>query len=364
LKLLIQPDDHVAPIVAAIKGAKKSVDIVIFRFDRKEIEAALRDAAGRGVRVHALIAYANRGGEQHLRELEMRFLAVGITVARTANDLVRYHDKLMLIDRRILYLLSFNYTSLDMEHSRGFGLIVRNSRIVQEAVKLFEADSTRQPYTAGLPTFLVSPVNARKQLALFIKKAKKQLLIYDPEIADAEMLRVLQERAKAGVEIKIIGRVGERGKGLNSQALSTMRLHTRTIIRDGRQAFVGSQSLRKLELDSRREVGLILRDAGVVRRLTDTFEHDWVPVDRTFAKANETPQDDQNAEKAVKIFMKEFSPLTATVKKAVKKVVEIGGQDAIADKTVKQAVKKVVKKAVKEALKEFTDGAAPDAAAR
>ncbi len=52
-ELLIQPDDHVAPIVAAIKGAKKSVDIVIFRFDRKEIEAALRDAAGRGVRVHA-----------------------------------------------------------------------------------------------------------------------------------------------------------------------------------------------------------------------------------------------------------------------------------------------------------------------
>ena len=132
----------------------------------------------------------------------MRFLAAGISVARTADDLVRYHDKFLVIDRRILYLLSFNYTSLDMEHSRGFGLVVRNSRIVQEAVKLFEADSTRQPYSAGLPTFLVSPVNARKQLGLFIKKAKKQLLIYDPEIADPEMLRLLQERDKAGVKLK------------------------------------------------------------------------------------------------------------------------------------------------------------------
>ena len=112
LKLLIQPDDQVTPIVAAIKGAKKSVEIVIFRFDRKDIEAALRDAAERGVRVHALIAYANRGGEQHLRELEMRFLAAGISVARTADDLVRYHYKFLVIDRRILYLLSFNYTSL------------------------------------------------------------------------------------------------------------------------------------------------------------------------------------------------------------------------------------------------------------
>ncbi len=213
MKLLIQPDDRITPIVSAIKGAKKSVEIVIFRFDRKEIEAALKAAVGRGVFVHALIAYANRGGEQNLRQLEMRFLDAGVTVARTANDLVRYHDKMMIIDRRVLYVLSFNYTALDMEHSRGFGIVTRNHRFVQEAVKLFEADTTRQPYTAGLPTFVVSPANARKELGSFIKKAKKELLIYDPEIADTEMLRLLNERAKAGVDIKIIGRVSERGKG-------------------------------------------------------------------------------------------------------------------------------------------------------
>ena len=214
MKLLIQPDDRITPIVSAIKGAKKSVEIVIFRFDRKEIEAALKAAVGRGVFVHALIAYANRGGEQNLRQLEMRFLDAGVTVARTANDLVRYHDKMMIIDRRVLYVLSFNYTALDMEHSRGFGIVTRNHRFVQEAIKLFEADTTRQPYTPGLPTFVVSPANARKELGSFIKKAQKELLIYDPEIADTEMLRLLNERAKAGVEVKIIGRVSERAKGL------------------------------------------------------------------------------------------------------------------------------------------------------
>ena len=36
MKLLIQPQDGVAPLVAAVKKAKKSVDIVIFRFDRAE----------------------------------------------------------------------------------------------------------------------------------------------------------------------------------------------------------------------------------------------------------------------------------------------------------------------------------------
>ena len=95
------------------------MDIVIFRFDRAELEAGLKAAVGRGISVSALIAYANRGGEKSLRKLEMRLLDAGVTVSRTADDLVRYHDKLMIIDRRVLYVLSFNFTHLDIDHSRG-----------------------------------------------------------------------------------------------------------------------------------------------------------------------------------------------------------------------------------------------------
>jgi cardiolipin synthase len=64
LKLLTQPHDGVAPLVSAIKSARKSVDIVIFRFDRAELEAALKAAVGGGISVSALIAYANRGGKK------------------------------------------------------------------------------------------------------------------------------------------------------------------------------------------------------------------------------------------------------------------------------------------------------------
>ena len=53
----------------------------------------------------------------------MRFLAAGITVARTSNDLVRYHGKMMIIDRKQLYLLAFNLTRLDIDHSRSFGIV-------------------------------------------------------------------------------------------------------------------------------------------------------------------------------------------------------------------------------------------------
>ena len=53
------------------------------------------------------------------------------------------------------------------------------------------------------------------------------------------------------------------------------RLHARAIIRDGTRAFVGSQSLRTDELDNRREVGLLISNPTVTRRLMQVFEQDW-----------------------------------------------------------------------------------------
>lgn len=354
MKLIIQPNDGIAPILSGIKGAKKSVEIAIFRCDRREIDGALKAAVERGVFVHALIAYANRGGVQHLRQLEMRLLEAGATVTRTVDDLIRYHDKMMLIDRRVLHVFSFNYTTADLERSRGFGLVTENPRFVQEAVRLFEADSRKQPYTPGMPAFLVSPLNARSRLADFIRKARKELLIYDPKIGDREMVRVLLERAKAGVELRILGRLGKRATGLTAHKLARLRLHTRTIIRDRRQAFVGSQSLRKAELDARRELGLIVNDPKVVEGLVATFESDWASKD---IEGSQETAVDPELEKKVEVVAQQLPPLASTVKRAVKKAVAKAGQEALTDERVKQKVKKAVKRAVKEAVKEMVEEA-------
>ena len=232
MKLIIEPADGVGPLLTVIRSAKKSVEIAVFRFDRKDIETALKATAERGVRVTALIAFANRGGEQSLRKLERRCLEAGIVVARTSDDLVRYHGKYIVIDRRVLCLLSFNFTHLDVDHSRGFGIVTTHAPWVREAARLFRADCTRTKYAPRTETFVVSPANSRKALDTFLKRATKQLLIYDPRISDKEMLRVLQERAKAGVEIKIIGSVAGRSQ-FDVKKLAGTRLHTRTIIRDG-----------------------------------------------------------------------------------------------------------------------------------
>jgi phosphatidylserine/phosphatidylglycerophosphate/cardiolipin synthase-like enzyme len=275
VKLIIQPDDGAGPVIKAIDQAKQTIDIVIFRFDRSDIEKALHGAVERGVVVRALIAHTNKGGEKNLRKLELRLLEAGATVARTADDLTRYHGKMMIVDGTTLHVYGFNYTKLDIDKSRSFGIVTRDRRIVSEAQKLFDADALRQTYTPGHRRLVVSPENSRAALTDFIKGARQQLLIYDAQVSDNAIQKLLQERADAGVEIRVIGTLEKSLNGVKVRKPSDVRLHVRAIIRDAREAFIGSQSLRRLELDGRREVGIIVKNGAVVRRIQAVFEADW-----------------------------------------------------------------------------------------
>ena len=297
MKLITEPDEGIAPVLTAIKQAKKSIDILIFRLDRSDLARALEAAVARGVVVRALTAHTNRGGEKHLRRLEMHLLEQGVTVSRTADDLVRYHGKMMIVDGRILHVYGFNFTTLDIEKSRSFGVVSRNRRLVQEAAKLFTADFDRQPYSSGFNRLIVSPENSRERLGDFLKGARRELLIYDPGLTDDAMLRILTAKIKAGVSVKIIGKV-EAKWDIPFEKYPGKRLHVRAIVRDGQRAFVGSQSLRKLELDKRREVGVIITEKKVVEAIMTVFTRDWA----------ETPSGKKAIKKTAKN-LKEGKPL-------------------------------------------------------
>jgi len=338
-RLIVEPDDGTAPILNAIRHAQHTIDLTIFRFDRQDVASALEAAVARGVQVRALIAFANRGGVHSLRRLEWRLLDAGAAVARSNDDFARYHAKLMIVDRRALHVYGFNLTREDLG-SRSFGIITTNRRLAQQATSLFEADFAHRPYGGGPDGLVVSPENARERLEAFVHGARHELLIYDSKLGDRRVLRLLAERVRAGIAVRIIGHVGKdvgssrrhparhldahadkrlesilRGGGdevatadssrsdgrvprrtderantrLDSQSIGDAgqradvrvarlhhhRLHLRAIVRDGTVAFIGSQSLRKSELDARREVGMFVHQPDVVRQIRETFERDW-----------------------------------------------------------------------------------------
>ena len=144
MKLIIQPDDGLTPLAEGRPAAKKSIDLVIFRFDRVELEKALAAAVARGVVVRAL----DRAHQRRRREAAAQARAAAARGrrhrARTADDLPRYHGKMTIIDDT-LFVLGFNYTKQDIEHSRSFGVVTRDAKLVKEARALFEADSPGSP---------------------------------------------------------------------------------------------------------------------------------------------------------------------------------------------------------------------------
>jgi cardiolipin synthase len=302
MRLVIQPRDGLAAVISAIRLAEKEIDLVIFRFDRTEVGKALDAAIKRGVRVRTLIAHTNHGGERNLRKLEQRLLEAGATVARTGDEFVRYHGKFMVIDRDALWVMCFNLTALDTTRSRSFAVVTRKRADVQQALKVFEADASRQPFEPVGSQLVVSPENARAALTDFIRKAKHQLLLYDPKVSDGSMIKLLREHIKNGLDVRLIGKIAEAGQDVPHEKYPGKSLHARVIIRDHHEAFLGSQSLRKVELEKRREVGIIVKHPAVVHELLTTFEEDWALTDSgKRAKAKERGDDDRQERRARRV---------------------------------------------------------------
>lgn len=259
----------------------------------------------------------------------------------------------MIVDRKEVFLLAFNFTHMDMERSRSFGLITRNPKVVAEAVRLFEADTKRQEYTAGYGKFLISPVNARKELAKFIRGAKKELLIYDPKVSDRAMLRLLSEKLNAGVKVRVLGDVA--GHRLPACNLKRLRLHTRTILRDGAQAFIGSQSLRQAELDARREIGLIFRDGSVMKALVRTFEEDWAASAKNLEQVETQRTAPKRAIKKVAKKVAKKLPLAPVARKVIKVISKKADVDLDGEKihqSLEEIMQDVVEKAAEKAAAE------------
>jgi len=185
------------------------------------------------------------------------------------------------------------------------------------------------------------------------------------KIADRAMTRLLEERAKTGVEVRIIGKITRKTSGLTVRRLSGMRLHTRTVVRDRSQMFIGSQSLRELELDARREIGVILPDKKVINSVIKTFEADWKAAEVSTREAAIEPDTTvaKAAKKVAKSIAKDLPPVGPVLQRVIKEVaredsdIELDHKDV--QNAVKEAVREAVKKAVQGVMAEVTDGKEP-----
>jgi len=180
------------------------------------------------------------------------------------------------------------------------------------------------------------------------------LLIYDPALNDPEMAGLLNERVKQGVEVRIIG----RGK-LPARKLTRLRLHTRTIVRDGTHVFIGSQSLRRAELDKRREIGLIFRDPKIALQIARIFNQDSEGAPPSVTEsATDTVPAGKIAKRVAKAVTSELPPVAPVLEVVVKEVAGNGIDVSLKTDLLQDRVQNAVKQAVKEAVRDAVEDAA------
>ena len=282
VSLIIQPGDSFFPIVGAIDSATKSIKMTIFRMNDPIVKDALRNAVARKVQVQILVAIDSKGWIKRNKKLteELAKLGVEVKAQRADKDKIkRYHYKFMLVDHSLSMILTFNPTQKNMHYTRDFGLVIRDDEITDELRRLFDADWNREKFKPAESPLVISPYNSRERLIKLLKSAHHTIRILDAKIDDTEVIGVLFKQAAAGCDIKIISRgthLSNLLPNLQFRKLARYKLHAKCVVVDGKRFFLGSQNLREVSLNYRRELGIIIEDPAIAGRIERVFDEDWI----------------------------------------------------------------------------------------
>src|SRR5215813_4595797 len=286
LSLIVQPGDSFFPLVAAIDSATRSINMTIFRMDDPVVRAALSNAVGRGVMVRTLIASKSKGWIKRNRKLSSELSAMGIDVRSPSDanggELKRYHYKILTVDDTYSLILTFNPTQKNLHYARDYGLLIRDHDITTELNRLFDADWEAKEFEPVDTALVISPYDSRERLMELLRSGERSIRIMDAKVHDQDVRELLLQKAAAGCDVKIISRdviFEDVGHNFRVRRFTKYKLHAKCIVVDTLRFFIGSQNLRGVSIDRRREVGIIVEDEPISRKIERIFDEDWAAAE-------------------------------------------------------------------------------------
>ncbi|MHB8646336.1 MAG: phospholipase D-like domain-containing protein [Thermomicrobiales bacterium] len=295
LMLFIQPDDGRAPVLDAFNNARTSIDLMIYLLSDREVIAALKNAALRGVTVRVLLEQhpccSDTNATQRALFGELQQARVQMQWTNPAFRLT--HAKMALLDGATALIMSQNLTKSSFTFNREANIIDRDAVDVAALKALFAADWERSPYTPTDPNLVIANSDARQKLLMLIGGATTSLSVESEEMQDPAIIDALIAAQKRGVAVRYIGSTATASSvtprqdgnaagrkrlvrgGTGVRLLVTPYVHTKSVVADGSVAFVGSENFSASSLDMNREVGILLTNTAIIGRLTSVFSKDW-----------------------------------------------------------------------------------------
>ena len=145
-KLLVLPDDTATPLIDAIAGAKKSLNIRMFLFTDPTLIDTVIAAHQRGVKVRVMLNPARRSGESENEEARQKFVDAGIEVRDSNPAFALTHQKSMVVDNETGYVESLNWEPRDLTLTRDYAIVTGHRHEVDEMVACFNADWEHQEF--------------------------------------------------------------------------------------------------------------------------------------------------------------------------------------------------------------------------
>ena len=292
------PDDGAAAVVQLIDSARSQLLLKQFKLQSELVLAALRRAQGRGVEVRVMLNPHTSGGDRWNDECFATLESWGIEVAWTHEAFPVTHEKSMVIDREAALISTFNLADKYFSETRDYGIVSRNSAVVEQVIAGFEADWHRQFFEPDLSVGLVwSSAHSRGQMARIIDSAQRTLWIQHPKFVDAVILDRIISARERGVKVRLLcgGKHGisdwdiydtfaslrvMRRFGVKVRRQKHLKLHAKLLLVDGVAAQTGSMNIDRSAFDLRRELGIESDAPEVIERLRATFRHDWNQASR------------------------------------------------------------------------------------
>ena len=313
-RLVVEPDDGLAPVREFIESARRSLLIKQFTFTEPSLIEAAIGRRTDGVEVRVMLNAARSGGDRANDETYEQLRSAGIDVQWASPKFYVTHEKSIVVDDSSAMIATYNLMMKYFTLTRDYGIITYDPAHIRQITEVFDADwehiDVEPADSAGL---LWSNSNSRYQMARFIDRAEKTLLVQHPKYVDAVILDHMAAAASRGVKVKVLcgGKHGIsdwdildtfaslrtlRRFGVKVHKQKNLRVHAKLIVVDDREALIGSMNIDRSAFDLRRELGVIIDEPSVVDRLRTVFESDWdashhyEPPDPLIKKA--PPEDD------------------------------------------------------------------------
>jgi cardiolipin synthase len=325
LILFTEPSDSDGPaseVLAEIKDASTSIDLVIYELEDKQVERARAEASAPGVRVRVLLneglyGVSSHGSGSSANSQAYTYLQLhNVPVEWAPPYFALTHQKTLVVDGKEALIMTFNLTPEYYASSRDFAVLDTDARDVNAIESAFSNDwsgsggargsdgpqdgtqispqssvqtssQTSSHNGAQIADDLVWSPGSKTALLSMINASQKSLLIYNEEMADPDVIAALAAAAGRGVLVRVVmtdnvdwhdafATLASAGVQVRTYSLKApLYIHAKMVLSDGTQAFIGSENFSTNSLNYNRELGLFISNHLILSQLETIFDFDF-----------------------------------------------------------------------------------------